>query len=146
MEDITPILTLRERAASALEIISSYLGAFNGDGILVFFESDNNKNKYFERYSSFALKLNDTLSLLESSIASVSRLIAEYEAQKTSEEVAELCSLFEYCDTFLGDVAKFIDGNENNFRHDDTFNPAHTLKSARELKTAALIFNEKING
>ena len=148
MEETMPILTLRERAASTLEIISAYLTAFNGDGILVFFENenDNNKNKYLERYSAFSLKLSEMLSLLERSLASVSGLIAEYEAAKAPDKADELCSVFEHCEAFFASASRFIEINEKNFKKSATFNPAHTLSSARELKSAAQTFNEGING
>ena len=148
MEETTPILTLSERAGATLETVNSYLATFNGDGILRLFENENNKSKYVERYSAFALKLNDAISLLESSVSSLSALIAEYEQTRTLEETAKLCSLFEHCDAFFNSVAKFIKDNEDNFNPScqGEFNPAHTLKSARELKSAAQIFYERING
>lgn len=146
MEEIAPIVTLRERAACTLETINTYLAGFNGDGILRLFESDTDKNKYLDRYSTFTLKLNDSLVPLENSVAAISRLIAEYEAAKALEEVAYLYSFFESCELFLSSVSKFIESNEINFKGTGTFNPAHTLKSARELKSAAETLIESING
>ena len=146
MEELTPIITLRERAECTLETVNTYLATFNGDGILILFESNTDRKKYLERYSAFALKLNSILSTLEGDIAAISRLIAEYEDTRSQEETKKLCSLFKYCEDFLAFSAKFICDNEENFKHRDAFNPAHTLKSARELKVAAEIFKEKING
>ena len=145
MEEITPITLLRERAARTLNTINTYLASFNGDGILVLFEDNTDKSKYLKRYSDFSLKLNDSLNFLEDSIVKISRLIEEYTKTKTIEETAELYSYFESGERFLLSVAKFIDDNERNFKS-DAFNPAQTLGSTRELKSAAEILIKSING
>ncbi len=146
MNEKTLILTLKEHSASFLEATNSYLATFNGEGILTLFTSENDKSKYLERYSAFSLKLSDTIAQLEEGVSNLSRLICELESLQKLEDVARLFPVFEECEIFLASISKFIESNDRNFKTQEHFSPAHTISSARELKTAVLTFKERING
>lgn len=146
MEEKALLVTLNEQAASIGDSVSSYLTTFNGDGVLRLFESESDKSKYAERYSAFSLKLTSALSLLEASMAELSKRISEYEALGEYDKLETLCPVFESCEEFFSVAAGFVEKNEKNFMHKANSNPVLALNYARELKLALENFIKKING
>ena len=146
MEEKTLLLTLKARAACTEDVVASYLATFNSDGILRLFENDSDKSKYLERYSAFAIRFTDVLSLLEASVGDLSAKILEYESLKIYDKAEALCSVFESCEEFFSASARFIEENETNFKHKTEANPVHALASARVLRQATEDFVKRING